>query len=222
MKKVCQPSPPVRRQRTMKRTPAQESSKLEEKLDVVVTLLRSAAQGVPPAGTLNITPTTSVPEGSVPTSTENPQSSTATNGDSMGDFPLRRPEPNGISLPGSNLTPASSASPNPVPLSSLNLLPALHPSLEPSPEDAESCLNRFRIDFVKHLPFLVIPPSITALQLRQSNPLLWLAIMTVATLDSPRQTSMSKEVRMILVREVFVEGTRNIDLLLAILVYTCW
>jgi hypothetical protein len=46
--------------------------------------------------------------------------------------------------------------------------------------------------------------------------------MTVASSNSTQQISLSKEVRGILAREAFVEGTRNMDLLFAILVYATW
>jgi len=102
------------------------------------------------------------------------------------------------------------------------LQPLLHPALEPSPEDAESYLNKFRTNFVKHLPFIVISPSVTAHQLRQERPILWVCIMTVASSNSTQQIVLSKEVRGILGREAYVEGTRNMDLLLAVLVYAAW
>ena len=53
MHKLCQPSPPRRRLQTLKRIPAPETSKLEEKLDGLVTLLKSATQCMP--GVVNAT-----------------------------------------------------------------------------------------------------------------------------------------------------------------------
>jgi hypothetical protein len=129
--------------------------------------------------------------------------------------------PNTSRRPDPNYTPTISSSSKSTPLN-LSLQLILHQALEPSPEDAESHLNRFRNDFAKHLPFLIIPPSVTAYQLRQDSPILWISIMTVASSNSTQQISLSKAVREILAREAFVEGTRNMDLLFAILVYATW
>ncbi|GAT30507.1 hypothetical protein RIB2604_03500630 [Aspergillus luchuensis] len=95
-------------------------------------------------------------------------------------------------------------------------------SHEPNDDDAEVYLARFRADFIGHLPFLDIPDSQTAHQLRQGSPLLWLAIMTVASTRTTQQKAMSKQMREIFGREAFVEGTRSIDFLLAVLVYATW
>jgi hypothetical protein len=216
MNKLCQPSPPVRRRRTLKKPSAHETSKLEEKLDGLVTLLKSSTNGVP--GIVNPTLVNSLSEGSGPANHEHAHGSIATSGVGYGEYTDRSRS----GLPGSNYTPITSSSSKSSPLNNLNLHPVLQPALEPSPEDAESYLNKFRNDFVKHLPFIVIPLSITAHQLRQDRPILWVSIMTVASSNSTQQISLSKEVRGILAKEAFIEGTRNMDLLLAILVYATW
>ncbi|KAK9328779.1 hypothetical protein V1520DRAFT_345197 [Lipomyces starkeyi] len=217
MKKICQPSPPVRRPRTLKRPSAHETSKLEEKLDGLVTLLKSATQGAP--GILNTTLVNSSLEGLQPASHETSSISAAISRDYQAH---NRPSPNGSGPHESIYTPTTSTFSKSTPLNSLNAQPVLHPGLEPSPEDAELYLNRFRNDFVKHFPFVIISPSVTAHELRQERPILWISIMTVASSHSTQQISLSNEVRGILAREAFVQGTRNMDLLLAILVYATW
>ncbi|KAL2865264.1 Zn(II)2Cys6 transcription factor domain-containing protein [Aspergillus lucknowensis] len=99
------------------------------------------------------------------------------------------------------------------------LLPA---ELEPSISDSERYLDRFRSEIVANLPFLVLSPSITARQLRQERPLLWLSIITVACTRPAQQRALSKEVRAVFGREAFVEGTRDLDFLCAVLVYAAW
>ena len=212
MKKNCQPSPPVRKRRTGLRHSANKVEKLEEKLDGLVTLLRSATSGTP--GTLNVTSINSAVEELVPSS--HGQSS----GSSSGDYTFNGPLDTAGVLPNSAFTPAASSSSSGS--ASVNLPPLLHPDLEPSPEDAESYLTRFRTDFVKHLPFIVISPSVTAHQLRRESPFLWLSVMTVASTWSTQQITLSKEVREIFGREAYPEGTRNMDLLLAVLTYATW
>ncbi|KAK9350915.1 hypothetical protein V1523DRAFT_435885 [Lipomyces doorenjongii] len=217
MKKDCQPSPPVRKRRRVKRHSANKVEKLEEKLDGLVTLLKSATQGAP--GIFHATSVNSALDDLVPSSHGNTSGSAAAGSVGYRDYTFNRPLPTGRGLPNSAFTPAASSSSG---SASINLKPLLHPALEPSPEDAESYLNKFRTDFVKHLPFIVISPSVTAHQLRQESPILWLCIMTVASSRSTEQIVLSKEVREIFGREAYVEGTRNMDLLLAVLVYTTW
>lgn len=62
----------------------------------------------------------------------------------------------------------------------------------------------------------------TARQFRQQRPILWVCIMAVASNNSTQQILLSKEIRGIFGREAYVEGTRNMDFLLAILVYAAW
>ena len=217
MNKDCQPSPPMRKRRTMKRPAERETSKLEEKLDGLVELLKSATQGTP--GIANGTSINTPPEGSGLSSYDGACGLIAASTVSDQDCVSNRPLPN-RGFPGSRFTPAASSSSG---STSVNLqLPELHPALQPSPEDAESYLNKFRTDFVKHLPFIVISPSVTSHELRQERPILWVCIMTVASSNSTQQIILSREVRSILGREAYVEGTRNMDLLLAVLVYAAW
>lgn len=98
--------------------------------------------------------------------------------------------------------------------------PVFRLAREPRDQDAELFLDRFRCQFVKSLPFVILSPSITARRLRQERPFLWLAIMVVASKDYSLQKSMSEAARSIFAGEAFGKGTRSMDLLLAILVYT--
>jgi L-asparaginase/Glu-tRNA(Gln) amidotransferase subunit D len=74
MHKLRQPSPPRRKAQTLKKTPAPETSKLEEKLDRLVTLLKSATQGMP--GVVNAALFNSSTQGLVPASHGNTPGST--------------------------------------------------------------------------------------------------------------------------------------------------
>ena len=217
---LCQPSPPRRSPQTLKRTPAPETSKLEEKLDGLVTLLKSATPGM--SGVINAAILNSSTPGLVPASHESTPGPTTGYQASCEQYTDSRPSPNGGRLSELNYTPTTSSSSKSTPHNNLNLQPIHHQALELCPEYAESYLNRFRNDFVKHLPFIIIPPSVSAQKLRQDSPILWIAIMTVASSNFTQQISLSKEVREILAREAFVEGTRNMDLLFAILVYATW
>ena len=216
MKKNCQPSPPMRKRRTGLRHPTNRAEQLEEKLDGLVTLLRSATSGT--AGILNAMLVDSATEDLVPPSHGQSSGSSAAGSIGYRGHSFNRTLHTGRGLPDSASTPATYHSESEL----TNLRPLLHLALEPSPEDAESNLNRFRTNFLKHLPFIVMSPSVTAHQLRQESPFLWLCAMTVASTHSTQQIVLSKEVREIFGREAYVEGTRNMDLLLAVLGYATW
>lgn len=218
MGKICQPSPPVRKRRTANRVSESKTSKLEEKLDGIVKLLNST--GRIPLEMPNSSPKSPSAEVSLPWNPEIASGSTAPGTHSYQDNAYTRPLPIGRGMSESSYTPATSASSAASP--PVFLQPVLHQNLEPSQEEAEMHLNRFRTDFTNTFPFIVIPPSVTAHQLRQERPVLWVCIMTVASNDTAQQIRYSKEVRGIFGREVFIEGNRSMDLLLAILVYAVW
>ncbi|KAL3478144.1 hypothetical protein BJX99DRAFT_256695 [Aspergillus californicus] len=114
--------------------------------------------------------------------------------------------------------------PEPASATSLNTdpVPQLQPFPAPDPTDAELSLNRFRAVMLPTLPFIVIPPSLTSQELRRESPLLWLSIMAVASARPAQQCALSEEARAAFAREAYVVGSRNLDLLSAILVYTIW
>lgn len=217
MNKTCQPSPPMRKRRVGPIQRESKTSKLEEKVDGLVTLLKSATQGA--HGFIQSTSTASPPEVSVFQSSEDALSSIDTDRVSHQGHPHGTSLSNGKGFSMSDLTPqASRASASPSEL----LQPVLPPALEPSQEDAERYLNRFRTDYVKHLPFITLSQSLTAHQLRQERPILWVCIMAATSTHTSQQIGLSKEVRAIFGREAYVEGNRNMDFLLAVLVYAAW
>ncbi|PYH98989.1 hypothetical protein BO71DRAFT_3062 [Aspergillus ellipticus CBS 707.79] len=192
MGKSCQPSPPVRKRRTVAKASTKEVQKLEEKLDGLVSILREATQG---QTGLNRTALDTALERGGPASYAESVSAATPAQDAAG--PARTPDASGDS-------------------------PGLGFSLEPGDNDASLYLDRFRSSFIGNLPFLVISPSLTARQLCQESPLLWIAIMTVASIRTTQQRAMSKRIREIFGREAYIEGTRNMDFLLAVLVYATW
>ncbi len=230
MSKSCQPSPPARRNRVSKQAALkphvydtsrleEKTSRLEEKLDGLVTLLKSTNQGVP--GKIN-EPLVKNPDVLALATNGSVASSTVDSRVTYENYTHNRPSPNRSGTLESYYTLTTSSSSISTPLNSPNPQPSLPPILQISEEDAESSLNRFRSVFVEYLPFIIIPPSVISQQLRQDRPLLWSSIMTVASSNSAQQISLSREMRSIFGREALVEGTRNMDLLLAILVYATW
>ncbi|KAH8801793.1 hypothetical protein F5884DRAFT_847663 [Xylogone sp. PMI_703] len=201
MNKVCQPSPPMRKRRKMKICSVGEGSKLEEKLDTLVTLLKSTTQNSP----VTVKAAYSNPPQE---NYEIHHNSTAANNTDHRYHTPKGPLHNTGDIRESQFIPTI-------------LCPSIS-ALQFSTEEAESYLNRFRTDFITYFPFVVILPSMTSHNLRQERPTLWTCIMAVASNNSKQQKLLSEEVREILGREAYVKGTRTIDLLQAILVYTTW
>ncbi|KAL9124510.1 MAG: hypothetical protein Q9217_006164 [Psora testacea] len=188
--------------------------KLEEKMDDLVALLQSSASGTPV--NLNLVSINSTVEAGTRSLIDD---SSVPNDIRYGGYALNKPLRPEQNLLDSVLTPAASSSSD---SASRNPLFLVHPALEPSPEDAESYLNIFRFVLVEYLPFVAISPSTTAYQLRQESPFLWLSIMTVASTRLTQRIVLSNRVREIFGQEAFLEGTRNLDLLQAVLVYAAW
>lgn len=150
MNKVCQPSPPVRKHRRGKRTSSHETSELGAKLDDLVTLLKST--------------------GAIPA---------AANRSSGHASRVDREEYTASGCPaggeGGLCSPVTS-SPSDYPVSErFGCEPVFGLAQEPGGQDAEVFLTRFRCHFVRYLPFIILSPSISAYQLRQERPFLWLA-----------------------------------------------
>ena len=218
MNKNCVPSPPMRKRRTMKRHAEAEASRLEHKLDRLVTLLKSSTQIAPILGK---TPNFNIPLKLGPSSQDGV-------GDVISDIDLSHHDhtrARNIAHTDSSrhcVSPFAADSSSSRSTLVLSQSPLLDPFLQPSLQDAELYLNRFRADFARHLPFNVISPSVTSFQLCQESPILWVCIMTVASNNSTQQIALSREARAIFGQEAFVRKTKNMDLLLAILVYITW
>ncbi|KAF7516680.1 hypothetical protein PCG10_002008 [Penicillium crustosum] len=217
MKKECLPSPPMRKRRMMTKTPGDNKvERLEEKVDGLVALLKSVTQGAP--GSFNASSINSALGRLIPATSGREADGVITNNTNHVEYPYDKP---GVtrSVEGP-FTPTTSSLSRP---ESTNQLPSLiYSYLEPSAEEASAYLDRFRNEFQGQLPFLQVSSSMTAQQLRQESPLLWLSIMTVASTRSTQKIMLSKEVSGVFGREAYVEGTRNMDFLLAVLVYTTW
>jgi hypothetical protein len=196
------------------RPPATRTSQLEEKINGLVTLIKSATQSGPEI--IKITPLNPPPESSVPSNHESAPASTASSSASYRDYIFDRLN---TELQNSDFTPPVSSTSRSPPRASRY---AFYPTFEPKPEEAEVYLNTFRTYFLDYLPFIVIPSAMKASQLRQERPMLWMCIMAVASNSITQQVALSKQVLETFGREAYVEGTRNMDFLLAVLVYAAW
>ena len=93
---------------------------------------------------------------------------------------------------------------------------------EPSPEEAEYYLTNFITLKLKYFPYVYIPSTMTAQQLRQERPFLWLCIMLVTTKSVSLQFVLHNAVRRTVTQEIVFKSEANIDLLLGLLTYLGW
>ena len=210
--KHCRPAETVRRRNRRKATVSQ-TARLEEKLDDLVSLIRTGAQ----PGAVMLPQVRAAEDDSTPYRTL--QSSV--------NSPTYSPSERGMVSNSSNahmqslplLTPAISNS-----TVSSDYLPrsGFPDTEEPSPAEAEECLLHFRKYKSKYVPFIYIPLTTNAQQLRQERPFLWLCIMTVASKSTLQQQILGRKIRSIIAQEMVVQSERNIDLLLGILTFSSW
>jgi hypothetical protein len=198
LNKECRPSETVRR-RNAKRPAVSKTARLEEKLDGLVSLLQA---GAPSGAVIASPPTTSSGEftpydaiqmnASTPTYNQSERDSVSS---SSNDY-IRNAMPATTDCTGS--------------------------SYEPSPADAGECLLNFQTYKSKFFPFVTIPSTTTAQQLRYERPFLWLCIMTVGSKSMSQQKILGKIVRQTIAQEMVVESAKNIDFLLGLLAFIGW
>lgn len=94
--------------------------------------------------------------------------------------------------------------------------------IELSPTEAEEYLMNFRNYKLKFFPFIHLPPTVTAEQLHQDRPFLWLCIMTASCKSTSKQLRLGNKIRQVLAEKIVVQSEKNIDLLLGLLTFIGW
>ncbi|KAI1746388.1 hypothetical protein F4680DRAFT_463561 [Xylaria scruposa] len=213
---------------------ASRAARLEQKLDELVSVLRS--QTVAPATT------TSDDEGDVDSDDEGDVDSGADRGDDEdedaaagsvdGDQEEHPAEVTGSIPRGETvkLPPEGSLNTSPTidvnvstPLSGLGSSVAGHfDSDELSLQEAQLCLNQFREETLAFFPFVYIPSHVTVVDVRKFYPFLWLNILSTTTTSHQRRISLGDQARNIVIQKIVVEREKSIDLLLGLLTYLGW
>ncbi len=190
------------------------SARLEEKLDGLVSLLKAGGQSSAVAA--NIHPTAAIYDSAhlsnVRTNDETSPRSQTEGGSVksvLNDYPPNLP----VLTPGTTDSEGTSCN---------SPASVLHDAVEPSPVEAEEYLSTFRTHKSKYFPFVYIPSTTTAQQLRQERPFLWLCIMTIASRSTSQQQVLGSKVRNILAQEMLLKSGQNVDLLLGLLAYIGW
>ena len=70
-------------------------------------------------------------------------------------------------------------------------------------------------------PFVVLAPM-TAKQLRELSPFLWLNIVAITTKNPGQQSIMSDHIKRSVAQKMVVENEKSLDLLLGLLVFMNW
>lgn len=205
MNKTCRPAETTRRRTIKKRAPS-KITRMEEKLDGLVSLIRAGVQ----AGSVKS------PALTVGTSDGTYQ---------LDDMPTRSPsEDNSVS---SRSNEYINSTPTPVTSESTgslyNIVPSAgHEAWDFTASEATDCLKNFRAFKLKYFPCVYIPPDTTTHQLQQEKPLLWLCIMRLGSNSTSRQQLIGQKIRQMIAEAMVIESEKNLDLLLGLLVYMGW
>lgn len=184
------------------------NSRLEEKLDDIVTLLRSGAtlqRGHP-------SPASLVPDGGL----------------SNINSPL---EYTGIPSPSQNNCPDVAIAPS---ANTIDLFPS---SNSDSPLGiiltdvsvhtidtgmAEEQLDIFRRGFLPMFPMIHLPPDMSSVELRTQKPFCWFVMMTLTTKQVSKQFDMESTIWHIISNRIVCQHLINLDLLLGLICFSSW
>lgn len=87
---------------------------------------------------------------------------------------------------------------------------------------AEEVLNSFRNGPLEYLPFVYIPDSVSAAELKTESPFLWYCICAVQCKHTARQSALSVSIREKAAQALLVDCRKNLDILQGLLVYLGW
>ncbi|KAI0113647.1 hypothetical protein GGR51DRAFT_506152 [Nemania sp. FL0031] len=87
---------------------------------------------------------------------------------------------------------------------------------------AEEQLHTFRIAFLPMFPFIHLPPTMSASQLRHEKPCLWLVMLCLTTKSVSQQFAMEEMIWDIISRRIVSEHLADLDLLLGVVCFASW
>jgi hypothetical protein len=88
---------------------------------------------------------------------------------------------------------------------------------------AADLLNRYNVHMCPHLPGVVLPPDLTAAELRKTKPVLFLAVMAGAASELPNlQRVLTKELMQQFADKIIICGNKSLELVQAITVAVIW
>ncbi|KAH8895487.1 HET-domain-containing protein [Thozetella sp. PMI_491] len=87
---------------------------------------------------------------------------------------------------------------------------------------AEEQLERFRSSFLPFFPVIHLPPEMSAEDVRRQKPFFWLVIMSLTSRSTQEQDSMGDAIRRIISQRVVAEHEWSLDVLLGLICYLAW
>lgn len=87
---------------------------------------------------------------------------------------------------------------------------------------ADEVLNSFRSGPLQYLPFVHIPDSVSAAELKTQSPFLWHCICAVQCKHTARQSALSASAREKAAQALLVDCRKDLDTLQGLLVYLGW
>lgn len=194
------------------------STRLEAKLDDLVSLLRSQAvekQTLVQAHALQTaTPVISTSTGPY---TPSATSITAAYNQSIISAPPRDPDVL-VDMTASAVRLVRPSSPPPP--SSPILQDVL--ALEVTERVVQEQLYYFRVAFLPMFPFVYLPPSVSASQLRHQKPFLWLVMLSLTNKSVSEQFALEEMIWDIISRRIVSEHLVDLDLLLGVVCFASW
>ncbi|KAI1461852.1 hypothetical protein F4805DRAFT_411181 [Annulohypoxylon moriforme] len=89
--------------------------------------------------------------------------------------------------------------------------------------EAAAFFTRFTEDMVPHLPAVVFPEGTTAIEVRKTKPILFLAIMAAASSEVPKlQRQLVREIMQIFADQIIITGRKSLELIQSLLVSVIW
>jgi hypothetical protein len=208
--KECQPSTSARRRISKKSTPS-KTAQLQEKLEDLVSLLRSQtateqlSQAQQQPAYQPETPDTSNNHSSTESALTSPSNVART----TNFLNYNRPEP-GLPVSRSDDSVVS-----PLFTDDLSIY-------QISDAIAEEQLTLFLHALLPLFPFVYIPDQISVPDLRKQRPFLFLVIMSLTTKSMTQQLAMGDEIRRIVAEKIVIEHERSLDLLLGLVCFLAW
>ncbi|RDW74645.1 fungal specific transcription factor domain-containing protein [Aspergillus mulundensis] len=90
-------------------------------------------------------------------------------------------------------------------------------------ETAERYLSNFKTKMLPHFCFVTVPPAVSAKQLRQKKPFLFLAILVASSYENmPLQRALGHEFKSLVASRMVVGGEVSFELLQGLLVFLAW
>lgn len=92
-----------------------------------------------------------------------------------------------------------------------------------SAEKASELFQRYNTHMMPHMPAVVFPSGTSADDLRRSKPLLFLAIMSASSSESPHvQRRLVKELMQIFAEKIIITGEKSLEIVQALQVAVIW